>query len=404
MDGLRSSAARFRGHDAIPLSGTARPEGGPEYLERPLPLDSAILWTPNVPQFPVDLAFPIFITQRALAAVHAHMAARLEGASSLGFLVGGVFQSTEAGIPYIVVESTIHIPWSISGDHLKPALLQGRAIAAEEVHRTGGQLLGWYHSHVGADARLSTADVGAHVACFDRPWQIALVMSRGAELTGGVFRIGPDGASANEYLPFYELAEGDSLLPDGRKVSDLAWTNYRTQDAVFSSDRVSHPELEAHPHLLFPDEVEADVPPAPAPRRVLVERAGRVARYGGLGVVALAALFGVYRAVASAPPSGAAPAATTAVTSDHVDRTADTVAIAVAAYDLRARLFDSRRMACADLARGLVDLEERWTAYNAARKGVAASLDAARNARDRALYSDVDAAERQFERSQCPRP
>jgi len=67
-------------------------------------------------------------------------------------------------------------------------------------------------------------------------------------------------------------------------------------------------------------------------------------------------------------------------------------------------LFDGRKMACPDLARGLVDMEERWTSYNAARKDDAAALDSARNARDRSLYSDVDAIERRFERSKCPRP
>lgn len=368
---------------------------------------SAILWTPSVAPAPVDLAFPIFITQRALAAVHAQVAARSEGASSLGFLVGGVFQAPDARSPHIVVESTIHIPWAIGGDHLKPALLQGRAIAEEEVHRSGGQLLGWYHSHADGDARLSSADLDAHAACFDQAWQVALVVARGAELTGGVFRVDPHTATASECLPFYELLAPDSVLPDGRKVTDLAWSNYRTQDAVLHSDRVSHPELQIPPRLLFPDEVEADLPAVLAPRRLPLERAGRMARYGGLGAVALAAVFGAYR-LASAPPGGAAGAPpaqpVVAVTADRIDRLADTVALAVSAYDLRARLFESRVMACADLARGLVDLEERWTAYNAARKGAAASLDSARNARDRALYSDVDAAERRFERTQCPRP
>src|SRR2546422_550670 len=88
---------------------------------------------------------------------------------------------------------------------------------------------------------------------------------------------------------------------------------------------------------------------------------------------------------------------------ERVDRMADTVALTVGAFDLRARLFDGRKMACPDLARGLIDVEERWMSYNVARKN-AAALDSARNARDRSLYSDVDAVERRFERSKCARP
>ncbi len=89
---------------------------------------------------------------------------------------------------------------------------------------------------------------------------------------------------------------------------------------------------------------------------------------------------------------------------DRLDRLADTVALATAAYDLRARLFASRRMACPELARGLVDVEEHWMAYSLARRDAAAVMDAARNARDQALDAQVDVVEHQFEGSPCPRP
>ncbi len=89
---------------------------------------------------------------------------------------------------------------------------------------------------------------------------------------------------------------------------------------------------------------------------------------------------------------------------ERVDRAADTLALAIAAFDLRARLFAGRQMECPELARGLVLVEGRWTAYNSARKQSAAPLDSARTARDRALYTDVDGVERRFERSACTRP
>jgi hypothetical protein len=61
-------------------------------------------------------------------------------------------------------------------------------------------------------------------------------------------------------------------------------------------------------------------------------------------------------------------------------------------------------MHCPELARGLVQVEERWTTYNSVGKESGVALDSARTARDRALYADVDGVEKRFERSACPRP
>jgi proteasome lid subunit RPN8/RPN11 len=415
MDAVRSSPVRYRVPGAVPVAGSS-PAGGHDSLERPLPVAAAILWTPTATQAPADLDYPVFVTQRALAAAHSHAASQPDGASALGFLVGNAFLAPGTRVPYLVVESTVPISWSISGDHLKPALVQGRAIVQEEVQRSGGQLVGWYHSHAAPEARLSDADVAAHLACFDQPWQIALVLARGAGVTGGVFRVVPGAAWSNECLPFYELLDHESLLPDGRKISDLAWANYRTHAAVIASDRVSHAAPEPQPRVLFPDEPEAGTETLPAPvRRLPLAPVARLAGFGALGMLAAGALFGVFRALSRSgsdaggggpggPAAAAAVQAAAVMAPERIDRYADTVAFAIAAFDLRVRLFDARKMACPDLARGLVDLEERWTAYNTARRGEAATLDSARDARDRTLYSDVDAAERRFERSRCPRP
>jgi hypothetical protein len=248
--------------------------------------------------------------------------------------------------------------------------------------------------------------VDTHLALFDRPWQVALVITPGDPPAGGLFRVAPDGTRANEYLPFYELLDATSVLPDGRKVSDLAWPSYRTDEPIFSSDRVSNPRMLIQPHLLFPDEVEdLEATPTPPARRSAIERTLRIAGYGGLVIVAAGVLFNVYRALASGPAMPRESQAVVMISPrGRVDRMADTVALALAAFDLRTRLFEGRKMACDDLARGLVDLEERWTSYNAARKGDPAALDSVRNVRDRSLYADVDAAERRFERSKCERP
>ena len=369
--------------------------------ERAMPA-GAILWTP-VGLAGTTPAYPIFITQQALDAVQAQLAEMPEGASSIGFLVGGIYETPETHTPYIIVEATIRLPWSIGGDHLAAALRQGRVIAQEEVRNTGGGalLLGWYHSHVAAHARLSVSDVAAHVACFDQPWQIALVVARGAEATtGGVFRIASRSAWSNEYLPFFEL------LAEGRP-THLKWANYRTQGVELSTNRAHEGREIAPPLLLFPDNTDpdSDTLPAPPRRRTLPAPVVRAVRFGALGLVAGASLFGAYRVFASGPGDARASNSATAVpTVESLDRLADTVAFAVSAFEIRLRLYDGRKMLCSDLAVGLVDLESRWIAHSAARRVVLAPTDSARVARDRQLNAEVGTVERNFARTGCPRP
>lgn len=376
----------------VSLAGTAG-----DYRERPMPVGAGILWTP-VGLAGATPAYPIFITQQVLDAVHAQLAALPDGASSLGFLVGGMYQTPDTRAPYIIIESTIHLPWSIGGDHLAAALRQGRNIAQEEVRRSGAQLLGWYHSHIAAHARLSVSDVAAHVACFDQPWHVALVVARSADLTGGVFRIASRTAWSNEYLPFYELPGDDDS-------THLTWANYRTHGVELSTSLAAQATDVGPPLLLFPDEPdsEMDALPAPVRRPSLPAPIARAARFGALGLVAGASLFGAYRVFASGP-TDPGPATVSAVTPDALDRLADTVAFAVTAFEIRLRLYDARKMLCSDLALGLVDLESRWIAHSAARKATAATLDSARLARDRRLNADVGGVERAFARTGCPRP
>src|SRR5256886_2637900 len=159
MDPVRSSAARPRAADAIPLPVDGPADPGSVELTRPLPVGSAILWTPTVDGAPSASPYPIFITQSAFAAVHAHVEAKPRGAASLGFLAGNRFTCPETGTAYVVIESAIQLPWSISGDHLGPALSQGWTVVQEEVRKNDGQLVGWYHTHHGVDPTPSPADI-----------------------------------------------------------------------------------------------------------------------------------------------------------------------------------------------------------------------------------------------------
>ena len=394
--------------ELTPTPPTGMTLAGPagDYRERPMPVGTAILWSP-VGLASANPAYPIFITQRALDAVHSQLAGLPDGASSLGFLVGGMYQTPDTRAPYIVVESTIHLPWSISGGHLEAALRQGRVIAQEEVRRSGAQLLGWYHNHVAPHARLSESDVEAHLACFDQPWNIALVVARGLQLTGGVFRIASRSSWSNEYLPFYELPEEDSAGPGGHAVTHLTWANYRTHGVELSTSLAAQLDV-GPPLLLFPDEPDLDDAPLPAPvrRRGLPAPVVRVVRFGAVGLVAGASLFGAYRVFASGPggATGATGEVAAVVTPEHLDRLADSVAFAVTAFEIRLRLLDGRKMVCSDLAHGLMDLETRWMAHTAARKTAGATLDSARIARDRRLNTDVAAVERGYARTGCPRP
>jgi hypothetical protein len=162
------------------------------------------------------------------------------------------------------------------------------------------------------------------------------------------------------------------------------------------------------PLLLFPDNTDPDsdapLPAAPR-RRTLPAPVVRAVRFGALGLVAGASLFGAYRMFASGPDDARASSAATALpTAEALDRLADTVAFAVSGFEIRLRLYDGRKMLCSDLAVGLMDLESRWMAHNAARKTAPAPVDSGRVARDRHLNADVGSVERSYARTGCPRP
>src|SRR5262245_19230286 len=182
----------------------------------------------------------------------------------------------------------------------------------------------------------------------------------------------------------------------------------------------SHPN---HPVLLPDDDGDDDValvPEHPAPTTIVAPSVPRRHWYRGLarpfayvasgvaGALLVTVLYGMLgpgvasfsgRSVSDAAP-GAGPVTDPAV----LDRRADTLALAISAFNMRASMYDSRRMPCSGLQRGLTQVEDAWLSYNMARKDLMAGADPLRDTRDKSLYSDVRAVEVRFERSSCTRP
>jgi len=433
--GVQGRVARFR------VPGEAEPAGAPDERQagdagsdgRPMPLAASILWKP------IDAAaeqgaglLPVFIAQRALAAVHEHCGAVRE--TCFGLLAGRLLRTPDTGASYVVVESTIRLPGGI-GDDAKAALLQGWVVAQDVVRRTGDRLVGWYRCRWTTEAGLTAAEAETHAAVFAEPWEVVVAVGSGDATVGGVFRRSASSAWAQECLPFYELIDPSSFRPDGSKPTRLRWDSYRTEEPALVTSAALPVPVSAVPAPVqappAPPVAPARRTPPPAPvlwpdqfggadpaqaggaaaSGTRVGRAGRWVAYAAAGLLAVAGLFRLYSAVASpASPRSSpgapapAPAAVAAIPLERVDRAADTLALAIAAFDLRVGLFASRQMQCPELARGLILVEEHWTTYNSIRRDSGAPLDSARAARDRALYTDVDGVEQRFERSACTRP
>ena len=181
----------------------------------------------------------------------------------------------------------------------------------------------------------------------------------------------------------------------------------------------SHPN---HPVLLPDPDADDDVAPiphptvsapalttivAPQPRwyRGLIRPTAYLAS-GMAGAVLVTVLYGILGSRVASPGGRSGPASGAgAMVADTVvlDRRADTLALAISAFTMRASMFDTRRMPCSGLARGLTQVEDAWLTYNMARKDLM-TVDPMRDSRDKGLYSDVRTVEVRFERSSCTRP
>ncbi|HVH66571.1 MAG TPA: hypothetical protein VM716_01750 [Gemmatimonadales bacterium] len=415
---MPGKATRFRAPGGAPDPRTPDEPAEPVYRDRPIPVAASILWTPIDRGEPpgAQPTLPIFISQQVLIALHDHYVAT--GGACSGLLGGDLFRSPDSAALYLVVESTIRLP-TVRGQDAKAALVQGWVAALDQLQHSGVQLVGWYRIVNSTALELSPAELEAHAALFRQPWQIVVTEALGTPPVGGVYRPVGESSSAATRLPFFELIEASTSSAAGRKQTRLTWTNYRSDVATFfpavtkSTPAPSRPAPAPAPLVILPDQDDDAPPPVPAVgvgtlRRLAQRRAVRVATVATGGVVAAIGLLRAFLGspVVAPPPPTIAPVASPTVASprERLDRAGDTLALAIAAFELRYRLFSSRQMQCPELARGLVLVEERWAAYNAIRKNGGVVLDSARTARDRALYADADAVERRFESSGCPRP
>ncbi len=271
-----------------PPPDAGRPAGRPselqgEHLHRVLPVAQSVLWHPSSPGVVVRRApsgaYPVFFDQKAVAAIHAHYeTAGRQG--MMGFLVGDLYECPTSSVRYVVIDSTIRLNQAVYGDKTLVIVSRLWDRIQDELHKTEGHLIGWYHSHPPLALELAPGDVETHLQYFKRPWHVALVL--GAEHEGpvaGLFRPRPGETSAS--MPFYELIESDEGFAGGKKRSILPWINFLSDD----------------PAVLYADAHEAaaaaGAPPVSGPAATL-----QVVRPGGPKT-------GPNKAVpASPPPSG----------------------------------------------------------------------------------------------------
>src|SRR5437899_3050446 len=353
---VQGRVTRFRvPGGAAPAEADAHRQADPVYDDRSMPIAASILWKPidGAAEEGAGLP-PIFITQRALAAVHDHCAATR--AACFGLLIGDVVNLPETGAPYVVVESTIRLPGSPDED-AKTVLVQGWVVAQDVLRKSGDLLVGWYRGG-GGEAALSPGEADAHRAFFVQPWQLAVVVGSGDTTVGAVLRRSASSGWAQECLPFYELVDPASSRPDGSKPTRLRWDNYRTEETALvppaplpvpavSAAPGSPPALRRassslQPWVFLPDQFRGG--DEGSGRWASAARVGRLARgaaYAAVAVLAVAVLVRLYSAVdpPASPASLAAPAgsltAAAATPLERLDRVADTLALAIAAFDLR---------------------------------------------------------------------
>jgi proteasome lid subunit RPN8/RPN11 len=206
------------------------------HLQRVLPLAQSVLWHPTSPgagpRRPPSGPYPTFFDQKAIAAVNAHYeTAGRQG--MMGFLVGDLFECPTSRVRYVVIDSTIRLNQAVYGDKTLVIVSRLWDRIQEELRKTDGHLIGWYHSHPPLNVELAPGDVETHLQYFKRPWHLALVL--GSEHEGpvaGLFRPRPGETASTTSMPFYELIEGDEGFAGGKKHSVLPWINLRTDDAA----------------------------------------------------------------------------------------------------------------------------------------------------------------------------
>ena len=220
-------------------AGGGRPsESGGGYQERVLPTAQSILWNPTtaaaVPRRGPGGAFPVFLEQQAISAIQAHhQSAGKQGI--MGFLVGDLCRCPTSQVKYVIIDSTVRLNQAVYGDKTLVIISRLWDRLQDELQRSEGHLIGWYHSHPPMAVVLAPGDVETHMQYFTRPWHTALVLGMDREgPVAGLFRPGPGDTWPTVSLPFYELIDDPDHLAGGFKTSILPWQNFVTDDTAVS--------------------------------------------------------------------------------------------------------------------------------------------------------------------------
>lgn len=428
-----------------PAGPEAASEGGTDeftlYRERPIPLDGSVLWVLRGGRVPPSWgdAYPPFITEAALRAMADHVAeaSRDAQAAPLGFLVGELCRCPETNARYLVVESAIPSPQPAQNDQTLKAIGRSWPRLQELLRRDRRHLLGWYHVHPDGDLTPTASDVAAHARHFPQPWQLAVVIRGDAGTPSAmVWRPEPDRPRDLRPIPFYEMMGRQGVRGGGRVVRHLDWVGYRAELPPDRTPRASADgpaegsrrrrrdkpgpaEAPGSARVIMPDELDEAMAAEQGDAGPLFRPVDRPARgrFGMRSVIVAAVIVLALGVLAvwkrgPAPGPGAKPAPATTGASPAVvdpgharlDRLSEATARAVTGYRERARLFDNNQMTCTDLGRGLVSVEDAWTAYNADGRARVDELTADEATRDTGLAGDVQSVERHFEASGCPRP
>jgi hypothetical protein len=377
---------------------------------RLMPVADSILWSPAVggAHRPAPL---MFFAQHTLRKIHDRLAT-LPNGLGVGLLAGRRYTDSRSSAQFVIIDGALPLPGLSSEDDVTEVLARGLGSAA-----AGIEIVGWYRSHSFSDAALTPSDVEAQSELFgDRgEGSIVMVVAAGGE-TGGVFRQSSSPAWPIEALPMYEwLAE--PARSDGPKPTMLTWRNYHAAEPVTrfgtpvpvtTSERINSRPLLVPDTDLEEEEPAPSVAPVTRPKRLLKPAIYIACALGGAVLVAALSAI-ISSGDASISRSGGANGSTlepssAAYAAAVLDRRADTLALALTAFEDRARMFDAKQMTCSGLQRGLQQVEDNWLAYNIARRETLAPFDGQREDRDRSLYADVRTVERRFERSGCPRP
>ena len=395
-------------------AGDGPPASGARFPPQPLPTAQSVLWRPAIQELaPADAdASPIFVAQRALAAVEDHLLAAPHRAL-LGYLVGRVLEAPDTGLSYVVAHGAVRVPQMLVDGATEQLVAESLAAAQRMLPPEDGVVVGWYRSDPTGQRMISADDHQAHVRHFQRPWQFALVVTIHPTGTrGGFFRPAGDPGSPVPYLPFYELLDAETLR-DGWKHPRVSWSNYwspdpavwRVQAESARAPRITPSERPSGARRMapiIPSETDEDFDDA----WVRLQGRGGGAWHWWLAAAAAvvtAIVLGVHLGLRPAPTPTDTPPEPVPVAAPEPTGV-QAVRQAIDAYRSRASLVANRQMTCDDLARGLADVDEQWLRYTLASPPAAAPEDTTLATPEGHLAADVEAVEADFERSGCPRP